>query len=176
MNGLPSNIMFDVFSREPAKCLARSRCVSKVWCKYIDDCYLMTVHDQRVKEEPISIQYHSHYSHVRSSHNLCFHIVESKQTQSGTTTDHTDKLKLEPKEDLFLHKKPLSKSSDVQIEFRGSCNGLMCLSQDEDDIVTVGDFSVIDGHLGNDDLLATNEISYLAQIRFREVWSAHSLS
>ncbi|GJR85200.1 zinc finger, CCHC-type containing protein [Tanacetum coccineum] len=29
----------------------------------------------------------------------------------------------------------------------------------------VGDFSVIDGHLGNDDLLETNEISYSARIR-----------
>ncbi|GKE20533.1 F-box domain containing protein [Tanacetum coccineum] len=169
MNGLPSNIMFDVFSRVPAKCLARSRSVSKVWCKYIDDCYLMTVHDQRVKEEPTPILYHSHYSCVRSTHSLCFHIVESKQTESGTTTDHTGKLKLEPKEDPFLRKKPLSKSSDVQIEFRGSCNGLMCLSQDEDDIVTVCDFSVIDCHLGNDDLLETNEISYLARIRVWEV-------
>ncbi|GKE72218.1 hypothetical protein Tco_1534259, partial [Tanacetum coccineum] len=40
----------------------------------------------------------------------------------------------------------------------------------------VGDFSVINGHLGNDDLLETNEISYLAWIRVREVWSIHSLS
>ncbi|GJY66166.1 zinc finger, CCHC-type containing protein, partial [Tanacetum coccineum] len=29
---------------------------------------------------------------------------------------------------------------------------------------------------GNDDLLKTNEISYLAWIRVREVWSTHSLS
>ncbi|GJY43908.1 xanthoxin dehydrogenase-like protein [Tanacetum coccineum] len=41
---------------------------------------------------------------------------------------------------------------------------------------TVGDFSVINGNLGNDDLLETNEISYLAWIRVREVWSTHSLS
>ena len=40
----------------------------------------------------------------------------------------------------------------------------------------VGDFSVIDGHLGNDDLLEANEISYSVRIRVREVWSAHSLS
>ncbi|GJR50224.1 hypothetical protein Tco_1400745 [Tanacetum coccineum] len=40
----------------------------------------------------------------------------------------------------------------------------------------VGDFSVIDGHLGNDDLLETDEISCPARIRVREVWSAHSLS
>ncbi|GKC23423.1 F-box domain containing protein [Tanacetum coccineum] len=72
MDRLPSNVMFDIFLRVPAKCLARSQCVSK------------------------------------------------------------------PKEGPFLRKKPLSrsKSSIVRIEIRGSCNGLMCLSQDEDDIVT----------------------------------------
>nr|GEV19101.1 zinc finger, CCHC-type [Tanacetum cinerariifolium] len=40
----------------------------------------------------------------------------------------------------------------------------------------VGDFSVIDGHLGNDDLLETNDVSCSARIRVREAWSAHSLS
>ncbi|GJW12079.1 F-box domain containing protein, partial [Tanacetum coccineum] len=137
MNGLPSNIIFDIFSRVPAKCLARSRCVSKLWCNYIDDRYLLIIHDQRVKE-PTPILCHSHYSRDRSTRSLCFHIIESKQTGTGTT-DCTCKPKLEPKEDPFLEflrKKPLSKSSDVQIEFRGSCNGLMCLSQDEDKAVT----------------------------------------
>nr|GEX85827.1 F-box domain-containing protein [Tanacetum cinerariifolium] len=36
----------------------------------------------------------------------------------------------------FLCKKPLKKSSDVRIEVRGSCNGLMYLSQDEGNAVT----------------------------------------
>nr|GEY67941.1 hypothetical protein [Tanacetum cinerariifolium] len=40
-------------------------------------------------------------------------------------------------------------------------------------VLGVGDFSVINGHLGNDDLLETNEISCSAWIRVREVWSAH---
>ncbi|GJY22787.1 zinc finger, CCHC-type containing protein [Tanacetum coccineum] len=40
----------------------------------------------------------------------------------------------------------------------------------------VGDFSVIDGQLGNGDLLESNEVSCSAQIRVRVVWSAHSLS
>ncbi|GKE07234.1 hypothetical protein Tco_1399252, partial [Tanacetum coccineum] len=35
-------------------------------------------------------------------------------------------------------------------------------NQLEGEVPSVGDFSVIDGHLGNDDLLETNEISYLA--------------
>ncbi|GJV72013.1 F-box domain containing protein [Tanacetum coccineum] len=136
MDRLPSNVMFDIFSRIPVKCLARSQCVSKVWCEYIDDRYLTTVHDKRVIEEPTPILYHTRLSHYRKILSLCFHVLESKQTETGTSY-HT--YVLEPKEGPFLEflrKKPLSKSSYVQIEFRGSCNGLMCLSQDEDDIVT----------------------------------------
>ncbi|GKC52651.1 F-box domain containing protein [Tanacetum coccineum] len=134
MDRLPSNIMFRIFSKVPAKCLARSRCVSKVWCEYIDDRYLMTVYDERVIEEPIPILYHSHLSRGGITRSLCFHVLESKETG---TAYHT--YVLQPKEGPFLEffsKKPLSKSSKVEIEFRGSCNGLMCLSQDEDDIVT----------------------------------------
>ncbi|GJX02581.1 F-box domain containing protein [Tanacetum coccineum] len=66
---------------------------------------------------------------------LCFHVIKSKQI-TGTAV-HT--YVLEPKEGPFLEflsKKPLSKSSYVQIEVRGSCNGLMCLSQDENNVVT----------------------------------------
>ncbi|GJX51577.1 hypothetical protein Tco_0278422 [Tanacetum coccineum] len=37
-------------------------------------------------------------------------------------------------------------------------------------------FSVTDGHLGNDDLLETNEVSCSARIRVKEMWSANSLS
>ncbi|GJV16284.1 F-box domain containing protein [Tanacetum coccineum] len=134
MDRLPSNIMFHIFSKVPAKCLARSRCVSKVWCEYIDDRYLMTVYDERVIEEPIPILYHSHLSRGGITRSLCFHVLESKETG---TAYHT--YVLQPKEGPFLEffsKKSLSKSSKVEIEFGGSCNGLMCLSQDEDDIVT----------------------------------------
>ncbi|GKE53506.1 F-box domain containing protein [Tanacetum coccineum] len=135
MDRLPSNVMFDIFSRIPVKCLARSRCVSKVWCEYIDDRYLTTVHDKRVIEEPTPILYHTRLFQDRKFRSLCFHVIESKQTETGTPLTYV----LEPKEYPFLEflrKKPLKKSSDVRIEVRGSCNGLMCLSQDDDDIVT----------------------------------------
>ncbi|GJS34607.1 F-box domain containing protein [Tanacetum coccineum] len=136
MDGLPSNIMFDVFSRVPTtKCLAHSRCVSKLWCECIDDRYLVIIHDERVKEEPTPILYCSHFSCKRITRSLCFHDIKSKQI-TGTAV-HT--YVLEPKEGPFLEflsNKPLSKSSYVQIEVRGSCNGLMCLSQDENNVVT----------------------------------------
>ncbi|GKC22251.1 F-box domain containing protein [Tanacetum coccineum] len=95
----------------------------------------MTVYDERVIEEPKPILYHSHLvSHERITRSLCFHVLESLETRDAYHTDV-----LVPKEGPFLeflHKKPLSKSSIVRIKVRGSCNGLMCLSQDEDDIVT----------------------------------------
>nr|GEW35855.1 hypothetical protein [Tanacetum cinerariifolium] len=123
--------MFDIFSKVPAKCLARSRCVSKLWCQYIDDRYLMTVYAERVLEEPIPILYHFH---ERITSSLCFHGLESLESRDAYLIDF-----LVPKEGPFLEflqRKPLSRSSIVRIKVRGSCNGLMCLSQDEDDIVT----------------------------------------
>ncbi|GKE36982.1 F-box domain containing protein [Tanacetum coccineum] len=68
---------------------------------------------------------------------LCFHVTES--TQRGTTH-----YVLEPKEGPFLeylHKKTLSRYSIVGIKVQGSCNGLICLSQDDGHVVT--SFAVI---------------------------------
>lgn len=142
MDVLPSNIILDIFSRVPSKCLARSRCVSKGWCKYIDDRYLVIIHDQRVKEEPIPILYHFHpsydYKKIRS---LCFHVIESKRKEprryykKPRVGTKPRAYASELKEDSFLEflpKKPLSESSHVKIEAQGSCNGLMCLLQYED--------------------------------------------
>ncbi|GKA70053.1 hypothetical protein Tco_0776117 [Tanacetum coccineum] len=63
---------------------------------------------------------------------LCFHVIECKQP--GTT-----RYVLEPKEGPFLEylrKKPLPKYSIVEVEVRGSCNGLICLSQDDGHVIT----------------------------------------
>ncbi|GJS81250.1 F-box domain containing protein [Tanacetum coccineum] len=59
-------------------------------------------------------------------------VDESKQ--AGTTD-----LVFEPTKGPFLEflrKKPLSRYSIVRIEARGSCNGLICLSQDEGHVIT----------------------------------------
>nr|GEW08194.1 hypothetical protein [Tanacetum cinerariifolium] len=63
---------------------------------------------------------------------LCFHVIESKQP--GTIH-----YVWEPKEGPFmeyLRKKPLFKYSLVRIQVRGSCNGLICLSQDDSHVIT----------------------------------------
>ncbi|GKC50232.1 F-box domain containing protein [Tanacetum coccineum] len=118
MDLIPSSIIFDIFSRVPARCLARSRCVSKIWCNYIDDRYLTIIHDKRVVEEPTPILYHHHISLKTLS--LCFHVSEFKK---GPFLE-------------FLSKRPLSKYSIVRIEVRGSCNGLICLSKDDGHLIT----------------------------------------
>ncbi|GJY42173.1 F-box domain containing protein [Tanacetum coccineum] len=128
MDRLPPNIIFNIFSRVPVKCLARSRCVSKVWCSYIDDRYLTIIHDKRVVEEPTPILYHPNLSLER----ICFHVIESKQP--GTTH-----YVLEPKEGPFLEylrKEPLSRSYIFSIQVLGSCNGLMCILQSDANVIT----------------------------------------
>ncbi|GJT50669.1 F-box domain containing protein [Tanacetum coccineum] len=134
MDTLPSNIIFNIFSRVPVKCLARSRCVSKVWCNYIDDRYLVTIHDKRLVEEPTPILYHPHLCREKITRSLCFHVIESKQTAGAS-----DSYVLEAKEGPFLEylrKTPLSQSSRVKIRVQGSCNGLICLLQDDSEVVT----------------------------------------
>nr|GEZ58108.1 hypothetical protein [Tanacetum cinerariifolium] len=66
MDRLPSKIILDIFSRVPIKYLARSRCVSKVWCKYIDDPYLVIIHDKRVVDEPTPILYYPNESSLKT--------------------------------------------------------------------------------------------------------------
>ncbi|GKB38314.1 F-box domain containing protein [Tanacetum coccineum] len=134
MDILPSNIIFNIFSRVPVKCLARSRCVSKVWCNYIDDRYLVSVHDKRLVEEPTPILYHPHLCREKITRSLCFHVMESKLT--GASHNYVLKAKEVPPFLEFLHKTPLSKSSVVDIRVQGSCNGQICLLQDDGQVVT----------------------------------------
>lgn len=102
----------------------------------------MIIHDQRVKEEPIPILYHFYLCYDdRKIRSLCFHVIDSKRKEPRRcykkprigTKPHAYASEL--KEDSFLEfspKKSLPESSYVKIEIRGSCNGLMCLSQYED--------------------------------------------
>ncbi|GKC62592.1 F-box domain containing protein [Tanacetum coccineum] len=134
MDVLPSNIIFDVFSRVPTKCLARSRCVSKLWCECIDDRYLVIIHDKRLVEEPTPIFYHPHLCRQKITRSLSFHVTESKKVAGAS-----DNYVLEAKEGPFLEylrKTPLSESSRVKIRVQGSCNGLICLLQDDGQVVT----------------------------------------
>nr|GEW38497.1 hypothetical protein [Tanacetum cinerariifolium] len=128
MDRLPSNIILDIFSRVPVKYLARSRCVSKVTCKYIDDPYLVIIHDKRVVDEPMPIMYHPSIYHER----ICFHVIECKQPG-------TNHYVLDPKEGPVLEyscKEPCYIYSKYNIQVQGFCNGLMCLSRGNGYVIT----------------------------------------
>ncbi|MFS8033497.1 putative F-box domain-containing protein [Helianthus anomalus] len=59
MAEFPSEIMYDILSRMPVKSLARFRCVSKLWCSYINDSYLETMHAKRAAvNDPTLIMLH----------------------------------------------------------------------------------------------------------------------
>nr|GFB93458.1 hypothetical protein [Tanacetum cinerariifolium] len=131
MDRLPSDMLFDIFSKVPVKCLARSRYVSKVWCNYIDDHYLTIIHDKRAVEEPTPILYHQYVSRNGIDRGLCFHVIESIQTESS---HYVLKLKEGPFLE-FLRMQPHPKSSVVRIQVRGSCNRVVCLSQYHNNVV-----------------------------------------
>ncbi|MFS7926626.1 putative F-box domain-containing protein [Helianthus anomalus] len=60
MAEFPSEIMYDILSRMPVKSLARFRCVSKLWCSYINDSYLETMHAKRAAvNDPTLIMLHN---------------------------------------------------------------------------------------------------------------------
>ncbi|PWA81029.1 F-box domain-containing protein [Artemisia annua] len=133
MDGIPTNIMFHILSRCPVKSLLCFRCVSKLWCKYIDDIYLAIIHDKRGIEEPTPIMFHLNPLPGRRPRSLCFHTIDHQSSATNTL------VMMKPKEvpDFeFLCKKPRSKSSITNIEFLGSCNGLIYVSESDGDLVT----------------------------------------
>ncbi|GJZ80365.1 F-box domain containing protein [Tanacetum coccineum] len=59
---------------------------------------------------------------------LCFHTIESR-------TDHVFEPKKVP-DFMFVGKKPLNEDSITRVRFRGSCNGVICISEDDCEVVT----------------------------------------
>ncbi|XP_010270137.1 PREDICTED: F-box/kelch-repeat protein At3g06240-like [Nelumbo nucifera] len=52
MEDLPSELVFDIFSRLPVKTLLQLRCVSKAWCGMVDDPCVAYMHVSRATERP----------------------------------------------------------------------------------------------------------------------------
>ncbi|XP_076881636.1 F-box/kelch-repeat protein At3g06240-like [Bidens hawaiensis] len=58
---LPSENIYNILSRLPVKSLARFQCVSKLWCSYINNPYLETLHAKRavMNDDPMLISFHN---------------------------------------------------------------------------------------------------------------------
>ncbi|KAI3723326.1 hypothetical protein L2E82_34818 [Cichorium intybus] len=119
MVDLPSEIIYDVFSRIPIKTLFRFRSACKLWRDYIDDPYLAINHAKQTPDEPIPIMFIYHPKLPRILRFL--HINESKEGNNS----------LESKKNLVMEfwcNESLSRHSWIAVH--GSCNGLLYLSHD----------------------------------------------
>ncbi|KAF5775164.1 putative F-box domain-containing protein [Helianthus annuus] len=85
---LPSEIMYDIFSRMPVKSLARFRCVSKPWCSYINDPYLETMHAKRAAvHDPLLLMLHQlSYGERNSPCALSFSECKEEAGRAGSCT------------------------------------------------------------------------------------------
>ncbi|KAG6629871.1 hypothetical protein CIPAW_14G115500 [Carya illinoinensis] len=63
---LPSDLLYEIFSRLPVKSLFRFRCVSSVCRSIIDDPYLAYMHQTRCAEEPNVLVFHHPWEQVLS--------------------------------------------------------------------------------------------------------------
>ncbi|PWA95119.1 F-box domain-containing protein [Artemisia annua] len=113
-----SDIMYDILSRLPVKSLCRFRCVCKLWCKYIEDPYLMTIH---VKEEPMPIMFYTELDYL-----LC--RVSLFRTRKSKEITASFELKKDPIFEFAFKRFPSRFSKN---RFLGYFNGLTLLSQEE---------------------------------------------
>lgn len=132
MATLPSDIIYEILSRMSVKSLVRFRCVSKLWCEYIDSPYFATIHSKRAveEEEPALVM-------LQATHDRCYPkkqppIVSFHNTIVSKHDNAT--CLLEVKEDSFLEFTCYKQSSEYPLHVvLGSCNGLLYLSQDQCD-------------------------------------------
>ncbi|KAI3828977.1 hypothetical protein L1987_03090 [Smallanthus sonchifolius] len=124
MAELPSEIMYDILSRMPVKSLARFRCVSKLWCNYINDSYLETMHAKRAPaDNPMLIMFHQIPSNLPNS--PCrLSLLEYKDTC-------TLEVRKKPPVMEFMCKSFSYRFPDDII--LGSCNGLLYSSKGHHD-------------------------------------------
>ncbi|PWA94140.1 F-box domain-containing protein [Artemisia annua] len=132
MEDIPSNIMLDILSRIRLKPLVRLQRVSKLWRKYINDFYLAVMHGERFIEEPTPIMLHLNPPPPKRPRSLCFHVIDQSRTTNNTLVFRPKKV---PDFEIMC-KKLLSKSSITNIEFLGSCHGLIYVSEDDGEVVT----------------------------------------
>ncbi|KAA8516862.1 hypothetical protein F0562_017320 [Nyssa sinensis] len=109
MSDLPAEVVTDILTRLPVKTLLRFRCVSKPWCALIDSRDFVKFHLKRSIETKSNLSLILRYCYLYS--------VDLESLDNAVEVDH-----------------PL-KCDNYETQVLGSCNGLLCLSNSEVDIV-----------------------------------------
>ncbi|KAJ0716809.1 putative F-box domain, galactose oxidase/kelch, beta-propeller, F-box associated interaction [Helianthus annuus] len=122
---LPSEIMFDILSRMPVKSLARFRCVSKLWCNYINNPYLEIMCAKRaIVNEPMLIMFHQFPSDHPSSPCMLSYLEYTAEEEEETFTLQVN---TKPPVMEFMCKSATYRyPNDIVL---GSCNGLLYSSK-----------------------------------------------
>ncbi|CDP17261.1 unnamed protein product [Coffea canephora] len=114
MSDVPQDILEEMLSRLPVKPLLRFRCVSKQWKAIIDSPEFIRLHIAQ------SLETRSHHSVI-----LRHSYLHSADFESLNRTNRA----------IFEELNHPLKTPDYKTEILGSCNGLLCLMNTEEDII-----------------------------------------
>ncbi|XVE83792.1 hypothetical protein DITRI_Ditri16bG0115400 [Diplodiscus trichospermus] len=114
---LPEDIVVDILARLPVKSLKRFRCVGKSWCSLIQNPRFISTHYSFSKKKTYSVVLHWQYD-------FALELKEVVSIISNQTLDLDANLDMPS----FADKK-------TSAHIGGFCNGIICLSYYESDIV-----------------------------------------
>ncbi|XP_071741829.1 putative F-box protein At4g38870 [Rutidosis leptorrhynchoides] len=134
---LPVDTIYNILSRMPLKSLARFQCVSKVWCKYINDPYLEIMHNAKratMKDDPtmlIMVQLKIVDVRVKPWHASASLTMLTTKEEESCARNH-EEVVITKKNQPYMefrskHWGPRFVLEDIIL---GSCKGLMISSQD----------------------------------------------
>ncbi|XP_071726079.1 F-box protein At2g23160-like [Rutidosis leptorrhynchoides] len=138
---LPVDIVYNILSRMPIKSLARFQCVSKVWCKYINDTYFETMHNAKrgaMKVDPTMLMMFQLDLYPYASSSLTM-LVTNEGEKSATTHEEVVIATKNPPPYMEFGCKDWGPRFILEDIILGSCKGLIFSSQDNnvDDRSTV---------------------------------------
>ncbi|XP_060216657.1 F-box/kelch-repeat protein At3g06240-like [Lycium barbarum] len=114
---LPEDIIFDILTRLPAKSIGQFMCISKQWCSSLSDPKFIKAH----------LTFHSHkHDEVKSI--LISHVSRSLNTVTFNHDTHNP---------IDAISRKLNLSDNMWQRVVGSCNGLVLVLNEEDDIFLI---------------------------------------
>ncbi|XP_076881644.1 F-box protein At1g47340-like [Bidens hawaiensis] len=118
---LASENIYNILSRLPVKSLARFQCVSKLWCSYINNPYLETLHAKRavMNDDPMLISFHNLSSKLpKDSRSINYDQFKEAPRDAGICT-------LEVRKKTPVIELMCNKEFFHGYVIPGSCNGLL---------------------------------------------------